>query len=231
MAIYTREKEYIRLLTERAYKVEELSRALYISEPTVRRDVAAMKKNELVECKRGLVSLKTHSPDVHIPSFIREQQNGEEKREIARRAAALVRDGMVIMLDASTTALCLVPHLASFKNIIVITSGARTALALASYGISTVSTGGRLISESYSDIGGDAERTLNCYNADIAFFSCHALTSDGLATDTSIEENEIRKVMIKRAEKTYLLCDKSKIGKKELHVLCHTDDISGFITN
>ena len=231
MATYNREREYVRLLTERSYRVAELAKALYISEPTVRRDIIIMKKNELVECKRGLVSLKTGSPDRRIPAFIREPQNSEEKREIARRAAAHVKDGMVIMLDASTTAYHIVPYRADLKNILVITSGARTALALASYGINTISIGGKLIAECYSYIGGDAERTLNSYNADIAFFSCRALTSDGIATDTSIDENEIRKIMIKRAEKSYLLCDKSKIGKKAFNVLCDVKDITGVIVD
>ena len=231
MAIYEREKEYIRLLSERAHKISELAQMLYISEPTVRRDIICMKKNELVECNHGLVTLKTTSPDRRIPSFLREPQKVEEKRAIARRAITHVKDGMVLMLDASTTAYCLVPFLAGFQNILVITSGAKTALALASYGINTICTGGKIISLSYSYIGGDAIRTLNSYNADIAFFSCHALTNDGIATDTSIEENEIRKIMIQRANAAYLLCDKSKVGKKELNVLCNVRDINGVICN
>lgn len=231
MAIYEREKEYIVLLSERSYKVSELSKVLFISQPTVRRDIIAMKQNGIVECNRGLVSLKTTAPDRRIPSFLREPQNAKEKRTIASQAAKHVKDGMVIMLDASTTAYCLVPFLAEFQNILVITSGAKTALALASYHINTICTGGKMISDSYSYVGGDAIRTLSSYNADVAFFSCHALTQDGIATDTSIEENEIRRVMIDRAKESYLLCDESKIGKTELNVLCDVKKISGVITS
>ena len=53
MAIYEREKEYIRLLSERSYKIPELAKALYVSEPTVRRDVICMKNNGLIESKKG----------------------------------------------------------------------------------------------------------------------------------------------------------------------------------
>ena len=229
MAIYNREKAYIRLLTERPYTVKELAEILYISEPTVRRDVRQMIENDLIECVRGVVSLKTTSPDRRIPLFLREVKNAEEKRAIARHAIAHVKDGMSIMLDASSTAYCLVPLLADFQNILVITSGAKTALALASYGINTICTGGKLITSSCSYIGGDAIRTLNSYNADLAFFSCHALSEDGMASDTSIEENEIRKIMIKRARESYLLCDRSKLGRRELNVLCDTKEITGVI--
>ena len=183
MPIYEREKNYISLLAEREYTISELSKILFVSEPTVRRDILSMKKDELVECVRGRVRLKTSSPDKRIPLFVRDFRNNEQKQKIAEKAAVLVKDGMVIMLDASTTACCIVPYLAAFRNLFIITSGARTAIALASVGIRTVCTGGELTLESLSYIGGDAMRTLSGYTADIAFFSCSGLSDGGLATD------------------------------------------------
>ena len=50
-----------------------------------------------------------------------------------------IKDGDVIMLDASTTAYCIVPHLVNFKNIFVITNGAKTAIELVAMGIKTIS--------------------------------------------------------------------------------------------
>lgn len=231
MPIYEREKNYISLLAEREYTISELSKILFVSEPTVRRDVLSMKKDELVECVRGRVRLKTNSPDKRIPLFVRDFRNNEQKQKIAEKAAALVKDGMVIMLDASTTAYCIVPYLAVFRNLFVITSGARTSIALASMGIRTVCTGGELALESLSYIGGDAMRTLSSYNADIAFFSCSSLSDGGLATDNSIAENDMRKIMMSRAKKSYLLCDSSKFGKLDLNIICDIKKIDGVITD
>ena len=47
MSIHERENKYINLLSERNYTVKELSNALFISEPTVRRDVNEMIKKEI----------------------------------------------------------------------------------------------------------------------------------------------------------------------------------------
>ena len=44
MAIYTREDTYIKILTERTHTVKELAEKLFISEPTVRRDILQMLK-------------------------------------------------------------------------------------------------------------------------------------------------------------------------------------------
>lgn len=229
MPIYERENSYINLLSERSYTVKELSEALFISEPTVRRDINELISKELVTRKNGVVSIKTNSPDTRVPMFIRNLENKDAKDTIAKKAALLIKEGDTVMLDASTTAYCLVQHLAKFKNIFVITSGAKTALALATLGIRTICTGGEMALGSFSYIGHDAERTLSNYNADIAFMSCRGISEDGAVTDSSIAENSMRKLMMQKSVRTYLLCDKSKVGKVYLNTLCEKDEFDGII--
>jgi len=230
MAIYNRENQYINLLAQKPYSVKELAEKLFISEPTVRRDLVFLQKKEILSCKRGIVTLKTNSPDQRIPLFIRHLEQNEAKQIIARKAASHIKDGYVIMLDASTTAFHLLPFFTEFKNILVITNGAKTALESASMGIRTICTGGEMTLESFSYIGPDAELVLKNYNADIAFFSCRGV-ADGIATDNSIMENDLRKIMIKNSKKKFLLCDKSKFEKTYLNTLCNIDDIDGLITD
>jgi len=230
LSIFNREEKYLRLLSEREHSVKELSEKLFISEPTVRRDIISLKKKELVASSRGIVSLKSKYADQRIPLFIRNEEYNEAKKEIAIKAALYIKDGDVIMLDASTTAYHLLPHLTAFKNILVITNGAKTAIDAAAMGIKTICTGGEMLPESFSYIGADAETVLSRYNADIAFFSCRGLSEDGIITDNSIPENSIRRIMIKNSRKSYLLCDKSKFGKKYLNTLCYKDDIDSVLS-
>ena len=231
MSIHNREELYVKLLSEKEHTVEELANKLFISEPTVRRDILVLEKKDIITRKRGRVNLKINSADKRIPLFIRDMENNASKRQIALKALSYIKDGDVIMLDASTTAYCILPHLANFKEIFVITNGAKTAIELAAMGIKTICTGGELTQESFSYIGTDAESVLSRYNADVAFFSCRGITEDGLATDNSILENSMRKIMIKNSMKSYLLCDKSKFGKTYLNTLCHIDELEGIITD
>ena len=230
MSIYNRENQYVNLLVQKPHSVKELSEKLFISEPTVRRDIKILEKRELVVCRRGIVSLKINSPDQRIPLFIRHLEQSEEKRLIARKAARYIKDGYVIMLDASTTAFHLLAYLTTFKNILVITNGAKTALESASMGIKTICTGGELMTESFCYVGTDAESVLKNYNADLAFFSCRGISENNIATDNSILENAMRRIMIKNSKKSYLLCDSSKLGKTYLHTLCNVEDLNGLIT-
>lgn len=231
MALYNREKEYLSLLATGTHTVKDLAKKLFISEPTVRRDIAILKEKELVTCKRGIVNLKKMYADRRIPLFIRNLEHNKEKQEIALKAIQYIKDGDVIMMDASTTAYEILPHLNSFKDIIIITNGAKTALESASMGIKTICTGGEITLESFSYAGTDAENILQKYNADIAFFSCRGLSDENVATDNSILENSIRRIMIKNSKKSYLLCDKSKLGKTYLNTLCSEKEITGIILN
>ncbi len=231
MSIFNRENQYINFLAQRPHTVKELAQKLFISEPTVRRDVITLQKRNLLSCRRGVVTLKTNSPNQRIPLFIRDMEQNEAKKEIAIKAISHIKDGYVIMLDASTTAFYILPLLTNFKNILIITNGAKTLIEAASMGIQTISTGGEITHESFSHVGPDAENTLNRYNADIAFFSCRGISNEGIATDNSILENNIRRIMIKNSKESFLLCDKNKFNKTYLNTLCDTKDISGIISN
>ncbi len=231
MSIYQREEQYLRVLADGEQTVAQLARRLFISEPTVRRDLLQLKEKNWVEWRRGRVSLRASAPDRRVPMAIRDIENAAAKHTMARQAASLIRDGQVIMLDASTSARCLVPYLRDRKNVFVITSGAKTALELATMGVRTLCIGGEMAVESYSYIGPDAERTLARYNADAAFFSCRGLGEDGRVTDSSIMENNIRRIMMKQARETYLLCDQSKVGHVYLNTLCTVDDLTAVITD
>lgn len=231
MSIYNREEKYIKLLSERSYTVKELSEKLFISEATVRRDVVALKEKELVRSKRGVINLKSRYADQRIPLFIRDLESNDAKKEMALKAVSYVKDGDVVMLDASTSAYHLLAHLATLKNILIITNGSKTAIDAAAMGIKTICTGGEMTPESFSYVGTDAEALLRRYHADVAFFSCRGVSDDGTVTDNSVLENVLRRIMMKNAKKKVLLCDKSKLGKTYLHTLCHKDELDMIISN
>ena len=231
MSVYNRENQYISLLAQKPHSIKELAEKLFISEPTVRRDIIVLKEKGLVTSQKGIVALKTNSPDQRIPLFIRHLEQNEKKQSIARKALRHIKDGDVIMLDASTTAFHLLAHLTEFKNILVITNGAKTALEAASMGIRTICTGGELMYDSFCYVGTDAESVLRNYNADVAFFSCRGISDGGIASDNSILENSMRRIMIKNSEKSYLLCDSSKLGKTYLNTLCNVKELDEVISD
>ena len=214
MLISERQNQIIRLLQQNPrITVRELAQTLSFSEPTIRRDFTELhKKGIITKCYGGAI-LNQGKADREIPFVLRENEKSRPKAEMGLQASRFISDGMVIMLDGSTSAYHLVPYLAKFKDIIVITSGAKTAVALAELQIPVFCTGGRMRTNSFSYIGKEAEDAVRRYNADIVFFSCHGLSGDGRMSDPSVDECHLRQVMLQKAREKYLLCDSSKWNK------------------
>lgn len=230
MPYYERENKILEALYEvKNMSVEELSKRLFISMPTVRRDLIKLESKGFIIRTRGGAILKNNSPDTKIPLFMRENEQSEAKRIIAKKAVGFISDGDTIMLDASTTASSVIPYLADFHDILVITSGAKASVMLGEMGIKNICTGGEMVTKSFSYVGTEAEHTVLNYNADILFFSCRSLSSEGFLSDNSIEENSVRRAMMSRAKKKILLLDSTKYGKTSLNNLCHISEVDEFI--
>ena len=97
--------------------MKKLSELLYVSQPTIRRDLSELEKQGTVKRTHGGVMLRKVA-DNEVPLVFREEQNNLSKRAIAEKASKLISDGDVIFLDASSTASYLIPYLEKFKDII-----------------------------------------------------------------------------------------------------------------
>lgn len=230
MPYYEREEKIIHILLQKdTMTVNELAEKLYISKPTLRRDLIKLEQKGLITRTHGGAALIKNPANTQIPFTLREQEQDNAKTTIAQKAVSFIKDGDIIMLDGTTSAYHLVPYLAEFHNIFVITSSAKTSLALGQMGIRHICTGGLMIPQSFSYVGADAQAAVSRYNADILFFSCRGLSEDGLLSDNSMEENMLRQSMMRRCSKKIFLCDSSKIGKVCLHNLCHLSEIDEII--
>ena len=232
MLIEERHKRILEALRENPQiTVKELASLLCFSEPTIRRDFTELHKKGLITKYYGGAILNKRAADGEIPFAMRENEKSSGKALIGKRAASLVHDGAVIMLDGSTSAYHLVPYISDYKDIIVITSGAKTAVALAERDITTFSTGGKMIVHSYSYVGQEAEDFIRKINADVLFFSCHGLSYDGMMSDPSVREANLRRVMMEQCKKKYLLCDGSKFGKTFFYNMGSVSELDGIISD
>lgn len=232
MTISERQQNIFALIGKRPdITVRELAETFFVSEPTIRRDLTELERRGMVTKCYGGAKLLSGATDGEIPFLLREKERSAAKVEMGRKAAAFVGDGMVLMLDGSTSAYYMVPYLAAYKDLIVVTSGARTAVTLGEHGIKVFSTGGQMMPHSFSYIGEAAENFVRNFNADICFFSCRGVSDDGVMSDVSIEEMILRKAMMGQSKKKVLLCDRNKFGKKYLYNLGNIDELDAVVSN
>lgn len=225
-----RQEQILAILEDKkSISVTALAKLLYVSQPTVRRDLDNLCRQGKVQRTHGGVVLRKVS-DTEIPLMYREDQNNGAKKVIAEKAVKHIRDGDVIFLDASSTVSYLIPHLKKFRDLLVVTNSPKTSIRLGECGIKNYCTGGQLLMHSIAYVGAEAEKFISGINADIFFFSSRGYTEDGRITDSSESEATVKKAMLQNAEKSYYLCDSSKRGKKYAFNVCTTKDLAGILT-
>ncbi len=230
MLMVSRQQELLEILRrERSATVANLSKRLFASEPTIRRDLISLEAQGYLKRVHGGAVIGG-APDREIPYDVRADEQKNAKLIMAGRAAKYLKKGAVVFLDGSSSAAHMIEPLKQIEDVLVITSGAKTAIKLAESGIRVISTGGQMITRSFSYVGTHAEECIRGMHADVAFFSCRGLSDSGEMTDVAIEEVNLRKLMIERAGVRVLLCDSSKFGKQYVYSLGYTEDIDAVIS-
>lgn len=225
MSLKDREKTILEYLSQkREVTIDELCAKLFVSAPTIRRDLKVLSDEGKIIRTHGGAFLN-NPPWESTPQELREKEFVEEKDIIAQKCLDLIKDGDTVMIDASSTGLQLIRLLGTKKSIIVITNSSKASLISSKTGVKTFVSGGEASKTSFGFVGSFAEEFIRKFNADICFFSVSSLTPDGKLTDNSIDENQISKTMIESSKKSVLLLNSQKIGGPQLNTLCSLNDI------
>ena len=99
MPFYEREEKILNALLEKeSMTTQELSARLYVSVPTLRRDLIKLEQMGKVIRTHGGAQLVKKAADEKIPFFLREQEQNDAKEIMAKKAVKYIRDGDIILL-------------------------------------------------------------------------------------------------------------------------------------
>ena len=208
-------------------RVSSLSRDLFFSEMTIRRDLEKMEKEGLLKRTHGgaIENVKYYEYPVNLRSEI----NKEQKKHLAQQATRFLSDGQLIFFNSSSTLAYILPYLSNYKNIRVVTNSVYLLSILAQMHVPVSLTGGRYNEIEQSLSGRQAEAFLSEINPDIAFLSCEALSDDGRVTDSDEDLAEIAKIAVRKSRVSVMLMDRSKLGTMCSYDVCSTDQLDGVI--
>ena len=222
-----REREIINILKneDSFITVKELCKRLYASESSIRRDLTSLENRGLVKRTYGGAELITKFSNV-VSFNKRYHQNIEAKKEIAKKAAKLIKDGSVIFLDQSSTTFYLANEIINRNSLTVVTNNIEILSLLSNSGIKVISSGGLLRPENRSClIGDDAKGVFENIYADALFFSAKSLSDEGVISDCTREEVVLRNSMFKNSAKKIFLCNSEKFGTQSAYKQCTLSDI------
>ena len=224
-----RQKDILKTLYEKGQvSVAELAKTLFVSEMTIRRDLAEMEKGGYLRRYRGGAVLR--QSDGEMPVSERYFMNREEKQQLAQKAAEFLLDGVTVFLDSSSTCSYLLPYLTRHKGITLVTNSVKTLLSAAEHHIPAILIGGEYYEQDMCLVGSLAEENVRALNVDLAFFTTAAYDEEnGIISDFDLRQTAIRKLVLKNASKSIFLFESYKLGKRMLHTLCHKEDATAVL--
>ncbi|MDR1768594.1 MAG: DeoR/GlpR family DNA-binding transcription regulator [Propionibacteriaceae bacterium] len=205
--------------------VAALSHDLGVSQVTVRNHLRSLED-------RGLLSRTWGGATVSSIKTVLERAviNSSQKDAIARRAAALVRDGDRVMIEAGTTTALIPKHLAERTGVHIVTNSTLVfGAARNAPGLEVTLTGGLFHRASESLVGPLAVRSIRGFNARLAFVGTDGFTLDRGMTTPFAEGAEVIEAMHERSEETWLVADSSKYGRAGFVSVLRLSDLSGII--
>ena len=210
MALTERQNEILRKLKEdKSAAVSVLAKDLYVSEATIRRDLAEMKSMGLIERSHGGALLPENSEEISI--FFRMEKNASEKERAATKALPHLPTFKSVFIDSSSTALALAERIdLSYKT--VVTNNLQTAIQLSKKpNINLILLGGNVHFNTNSATGSWTARQLADFSLDLMISSCAAIIGSEVF-ERSLEQKEIKRAAFKRCQKRILLIDHTKFS-------------------
>ncbi len=225
-----RQQQILKILEEKNFaSVNLLSKMLYASLPTIRRDLTEMEKNGMIVRNHG-GAMRIAEGAYQIPLDFRTGQNTHEKLEMCKKAARLISDGDTIFIDASTSAM-FIPDFITAQNVTVVTNGMPIAMLLCKKGIKTYFAGGEVSQFCMGCVGEFAMNIISSFHFNMAFFSSYGVTEKGMVVDTSLSEVLMRKEAFKNCKKKVFLYTKNKENLSAPYNLIPLDEIDIIISD
>ena len=209
--------------------VEALASQFAVSKMTIHRDLDELEAAGELRKVRGGASVQS-STMFQADFRFRQKMAAAEKARIAARAAERIEPGMTLMIDDSSTAANLTPHLFQRLPLTVISNNLSVISDLAGVtGIELLALGGQYSRKFNGFFGLLTEDALRGLRADIGFISASAIY-EGAAFHQDPEVVQTKRLMVSGVESRILLADHTKFGRPGLHFLTGLDTFSAVFT-
>ena len=215
--------------TEGFAEVSALSGMLGVTPVTVRGDLAFLESRGLLtRTQGGAVPVRPHR-DPDDKSGIRFY---EEKRAVARAAAAGIPEGSTLFINAGTTTLLFARALKEHRDLHIVTNSVPVAEELSGLaGFKVVLLGGELDPQFGFTTGDDALAQLGRYQADRAILSVDGISPESGLTTYHVAAAALNRMMSERARGTTVLADHTKIGRPGFSHVCGLREGLSLITD
>ncbi|MEM9888154.1 MAG: DeoR/GlpR family DNA-binding transcription regulator [Bacteroidota bacterium] len=206
----------------------DLSAKLAVSEDTIRRDL-----NELAEAgKVTKVYGGALSKSYHLSSYPKTKVYAyEAKNKIAQKAAALLHDGMFILISGGTTCREFARNIPQDLNATVFTISLPTAMQLLEHpNLEVVFLGGKLSKNAQLAVTGEVLKQLHSIRMDYCFTGLNGLDPKKGMTDNDWEVVQVTQAMMQASDQVVALTIAEKLHSVQRMKVCNLNQLDVLVT-
>jgi DeoR family transcriptional regulator of aga operon len=208
-----------------------LCEELKVSSVTIRKDLKLLEEKGFLFRTHGGATLQ-NPYIIDRPVDEKEKLHLAEKMRIGVAAAKLLQTDDSILIASGTTVQALAKSIQPKGSLTVITSALNVALELIHHpGIEVVQLGGMLRKSSSSVTGPYAEHILGDFSCSKLFLGVDGIDLEFGLTTANVMEAHLNREMIKVSQKTIVLADSTKFGRRGFGKICEFEDIDEIITD
>ncbi len=209
--------------------VRDLAAQLGVSPSTIRRDLEVLDRDGTLRRVRGGALAAVDADDLPFAQVASRDES--DKDAVAARAARLVQDGDVVLLDIGTTTVRLARHLCGRRVTVVTSSLAVLDVLRGDPAVELLLLGGMLRRTYHSLVGVLTEQALRQVCADRVFLGAGGVRPDGQVTDSTLAEVPLKRAMMAAAGQVVLLVDRHKFPGSGALRVCGPEELDAVVTN
>ncbi|MBH9990280.1 MULTISPECIES: DeoR/GlpR family DNA-binding transcription regulator [Lactobacillus] len=217
--------------TQKFVTVDELARALKVSDMTIRRDLNELHKaNKILRIHGGAQLL---SDQIRTEKSYQQKReiHSKEKYEVAKRACNLIHENDSIYVGPGTTLELLVANL-KVKHLRIVTNSLPVFEAakdnMNDYDLIMVGGSYRRISGAF--VGALANNELKTMSFSVGFVGVNGINDTSLTT-ANLEEGQTEGIGLDRSQIKFVVADYTKLDHSDFHQFYDLRNVDGLITN
>ena len=220
-----------KLINEQGYAgIDFLADHYQVSTQTIRRDILALSKNNLVTRHHGgagsVSSMVNLSYDVRRISLL------DEKRKLARAVSHIIRPGHSLFISCGSTMEIVAKELSGHSTLCIITNNIHAAFHLHSNReIELLMPGGRVRHNNGGLVGPSTIEFISKFQPDYLLTGIGAISLEGELFDYDYEEAMLMNRMMKNARQVILVTDGSKFKKTAMAKVGNLRDVAYLVTD
>ena len=219
------------LIKHGSVQVSDLVSMLDVSAVTVRKDLTDLEKSDKLYRSHGKAVLV--NPYINNRSVNeKERLSTDEKHAIGREAARLITRDDSIAIASGTTVHALARNIQSINKLTVVSASLAVSNILSQHeNIDIIQLGGMLRHSSLSVVGEYAADILSQCSFSKLYLGVDGIDFEFGITTTDMREATLNQKMIAAAQKTIVLADSSKFGRRGFAKIADIDAVDIIITD